>query len=88
MRRHNLVAPAGVGRSFDAVLCRNTLIYFDDDVKRQVQDRLVRAVRPGGLLCLGHSERLIGTGDAATELTRIGVTCFRREIAERRIACP
>ena len=87
VRRHNLAGPTGVGGTFDVVLCRNVLIYFDDDVKRQVQDRLVRAVRPGGLLCLGHSERLLVAGAGTDALPRVGITTFQRDLPGRRLAC-
>ncbi|MDX2194570.1 MAG: protein-glutamate O-methyltransferase CheR [Gemmatimonadales bacterium] len=43
-------------RDFDAVFCRNVLIYFDDASRRGVVDRLYTALRPGGYLFLGHSE--------------------------------
>ena len=87
VRRHNLAGAASVGHAFDAVLCRNVLIYFDDDVKRQVQERLVSAVRPGGILCLGHSERLIAAAPGAEQMARLGTTCFRRDLPGRRVAC-
>ncbi len=43
---------------FDAIFCRNVLIYFDRESRRQVLERLVRHLVPGGLLFLGESENL------------------------------
>lgn len=45
----------------DVVLCRNVLIYFDRDARRQVIERLHHRLRPGGFLLLGHSENLLQT---------------------------
>jgi chemotaxis protein methyltransferase CheR len=43
---------------YDVILCRNLLIYFDDRSRRQAAEGLFDALRPGGFLCLGHSESM------------------------------
>lgn len=43
---------------FDAIFCRNCLIYFDHPTQEKVIRRLVQHLRPGGHLFLGHSEHL------------------------------
>jgi chemotaxis protein methyltransferase CheR len=48
---------------FDAIFLRNVMIYFDVATKRQVVSRLVRHLRPNGLLFIGHSESLNGVSD-------------------------
>jgi chemotaxis protein methyltransferase CheR len=45
---------------FDLILCRNVLIYFDQQRRVQIIDRLLRHLRPGGFFFIGHSERLVG----------------------------
>ncbi len=40
----------------DAVLMRNVMIYFDDDTKRRLLERVRRLVGPGGALLLGGAE--------------------------------
>ncbi|UHC15124.1 protein-glutamate O-methyltransferase CheR [Methylobacterium currus] len=58
--RRNLVDAAGMvqeGR-FDIVFCRNVLIYFDDASRKTAADSLFAALRPGGFLCLGHTESM------------------------------
>lgn len=47
-------------RSFDIVLCANVLIYFKDDIKRQVTSDLYKSLNPGGYLFVGTSETLHG----------------------------
>jgi chemotaxis methyl-accepting protein methylase len=54
---HNLLdAPPIAGA--DLVLCRNTLIYFDEAANRRAQVNLAAALRPGGVLVLGPADTL------------------------------
>lgn len=46
------------GRTFDVVLCRNLLIYLDASTRDALIAAMVRAVPVGGLLMLGHAERV------------------------------
>lgn len=46
--------------SFDAVFCRNVIIYFERPTQERILRRLVDHVRPDGCLVLGHSETLTG----------------------------
>jgi len=55
---HNLVAPGLDPSDCDIVLCRNVLIYFEDERRRQVITRLRRAARPDGLIGVGSTETL------------------------------
>ena len=45
-------------RDFDLIFCRNVLIYFDDASRRQAAENLYDCLRPGGYICLGHSESM------------------------------
>jgi chemotaxis protein methyltransferase CheR len=53
---HNLLTP--IDHSFDLILCRNVLIYFQPDYRAQAERTLTRALKPGGWLFLGPSEVL------------------------------
>ena len=43
---------------FDMIFLRNVMIYFNDATKRDVVERLAKALKPDGFLCIGHSESL------------------------------
>lgn len=43
---------------FDVIFLRNVLIYFDNDTKKHVVERLVTALKPGGHFIISHSETL------------------------------
>jgi len=45
-------------RNFDVVFCRNLLIYFDDASRRDAAQTIYEALKPGGFVCLGHSESM------------------------------
>jgi chemotaxis protein methyltransferase CheR len=45
-------------RDFDIIFCRNVLIYFDDASRRLAAENLYDCLRPGGFICLGHSETM------------------------------
>lgn len=49
---------ANHGSKFDVIFLRNVMIYFDNDTKRKVVDRVAQRLRPGGHLIIGHSESL------------------------------
>jgi chemotaxis protein methyltransferase CheR len=49
---------------FDIVFCRNVLIYFSLELKRNILERIAAAMQPRGYLVLGGSESLAGYSDA------------------------
>jgi chemotaxis protein methyltransferase CheR len=44
--------------SFDVIFCRNLLIYFDEVSSRRAAEAIFDSLRPGGFVCLGHSESM------------------------------
>lgn len=46
---------------FDAIFCRNVMIYFDKQTQQRLVERFWAMLRPGGHLFVGHSESLTGT---------------------------
>jgi chemotaxis protein methyltransferase CheR len=68
-RQFNLLQDfSGLG-TFDAVFCRNVLIYFDQPTKSAVLNRLARSVAPDGYLMLGAAETVVGLTDQFRPLT-------------------
>ena len=53
---------ASLGK-FDIVFCRNVLIYFSAEVKKDILLRIHATLKPGGYLFLGASEALNGLPD-------------------------
>lgn len=42
----------------DVIFCRNLLIYFDDTSRKQAAEYMFDSLRPGGYICLGHTESM------------------------------
>ena len=57
--RHNLISDAPISR-VDLLLCRNTLMYFNAALQRDVVRRLHFSLAPHGYLVLGKVEMLLG----------------------------
>lgn len=60
---------------FDVIFLRNVMIYFSLETKREVIPRLVAALKPGGLLLIGHSESL---NDVSDELRLLAPSVYRK----------
>jgi chemotaxis protein methyltransferase CheR len=56
-RRANLLHGFGEAAGFDVIFCRNVLIYLTDAARAQVTAALAAALRPGGILALGPTDR-------------------------------
>ena len=48
---------------FDAIFCRNVMIYFDKPTQRKVLQKLAPTLRDDGLLFAGHSESFLHSAD-------------------------
>jgi chemotaxis protein methyltransferase CheR len=49
--------------SHDLIMCRNTVIYFAEPVRDELHARLAKALRPGGYLIVGATERVAAAAD-------------------------
>ncbi|MBJ2150759.1 protein-glutamate O-methyltransferase CheR [Paracoccus sp. IB05] len=72
----NLVGDWPIRGPFDAIFCRNVAIYFDKPTQARLWSRFAGLLRPGGLLFIGHSERV--SGPAMNHLVSAGITTYRR----------
>ena len=59
-RQFNLLHDFSQLGVFDLIFCRNVLIYFDQETKTNIFNRLAKAVEPDGFLVLGAAETVIG----------------------------
>lgn len=75
-RYMNFVEPWPVRGPFDAIFCRNVMIYMEEDTQQKVWAALAKVMRPGGYLFIGHSERIGPEFRDRFEL--VGKTTFRR----------
>ena len=94
--KHNLItdpAPPAGESPFDLILCRNVLIYFSAKTVEAVVSSLESALRPGGQLILGASDRLsssaqrlagIAAGPPASITTRAAEAPRRQRTQLRR----
>ncbi|MFS0773514.1 CheR family methyltransferase [Sphingomonas sp. 1P08PE] len=75
-RQLNLLDPWPMQGKFDAIFCRNVMIYFDEPTKARLIERFAELLAPGSFLYIGHSERVIGPATDAFE--PVGNTIYRR----------
>jgi chemotaxis protein methyltransferase CheR len=73
---------APLGR-FDVIFCRNVLLYFDVETRRQVLRRLGAALAPDGFVVLGATESAVGAADFFAPDPRHPAICSPCAPAER-----
>ncbi|AWK87413.1 CheR family methyltransferase [Azospirillum thermophilum] len=71
----NLLEPWPMKGPFDAIFCRNVLIYFDRPGRMKVIDQFARMLPPDRYLFLGHSESLYGV---SSRFRQVGPTIYQR----------
>jgi chemotaxis protein methyltransferase CheR len=71
----NLIGDWPMRRQFQAIFCRNVVIYFEEETQAQVFNRFLPLMSPDARLYIGHSERVCGP--AAQRLETDGVTTYR-----------
>jgi chemotaxis protein methyltransferase CheR len=63
-RQLNLLQDFSHLGKFDVIFCRNVLIYFDQETKVAIFERLAKQMEPDGVLLLGAAESVVGISDA------------------------
>lgn len=74
-RELNLVGPWPFKGPFDAIFCRNVVIYFEESTQIAIWRRFIPMMTPGARLYIGHSERV--NGPAAAALVGDGITTYK-----------
>ena len=63
-RQLNLLQDFSHLGTFDIIFCRNVLIYFDQDTKAKIFERIARMLEPDGVMALGAAESVVGITNA------------------------
>ena len=73
--RHNLLEDNYRLGKFNIIFCRNVLIYFNHEKKKEIVERFAECLTPGGVLILGHAESLYGISE---RFQLISATIYRK----------
>ena len=73
-RELNLIGDWPMKGKFDAIFCRNVVIYFDEPTQERIWSRFAPMLETGGTLYIGHSERVTGPATQVFETT--GLTTY------------
>lgn len=74
-RELNLVKPWPMKGKFDAIFCRNVVIYFEETTQQAIWRRFAPVLNQSGRLYIGHSERV--SGPATESFLGDGITTYR-----------
>lgn len=77
--RHNLLHPLQTPKQYDLIFLRNVLFYYETEKRKQILHNILKHLRPGGYLLVGHSEHL---DSAAFGLTTVQTTIYQKERAK------
>ena len=63
---------------FEAIFCRNVMIYFDEAEQKRLIDKFYRCLNPEGYLFIGHAESLFGLSDKFKMIHLNNGTAYQR----------
>lgn len=66
----NLLSAPAVGR-FDLIVCRNVVIYFEAEAKKEIYQKFYDSLRPGGILFVGGTEIVPQAAQIGFELNHL-----------------
>ncbi len=78
-RQLNLMGPFIGINNMDVILCRYVLIYFDQQTKKQILQKIVKVLNPGGYLFLGATESPIGLPPTMKRTSFGRAVCWKKE---------
>lgn len=59
-----------LNQKFDAIFCRNVMIYFDKPTQHKLLEKFVQMLQPDGLFFAGHSESFFHASELVTSIGR------------------
>ena len=77
----NLIGSWPMKGKFQAIFCRNVVIYFDSKTQESVWSRFLPLMEDGGALYIGHSERV--SGPSEKYFLNDGTTIYRNRMEGR-----
>ena len=78
-KKLNLIGNWPMRGKFDAIFCRNVVIYFENDTQEAIWAKMLPLLDVNGALYIGHSERVSGLAEAG--LRSDGITVYRKRAA-------
>lgn len=75
LKRINVMDPLDFPARFDAIFCRNVLIYFDPVSREVAIKNLLKNLKSGGCLYIGHAETIL---DTRFKLKKLGPSVFQK----------
>jgi chemotaxis protein methyltransferase CheR len=76
-RQLNLLNNFSILGKFDVIFCRNVLIYFQNETKKDILDRLAERTQRDGYLFLGAAETVLGISEAYTRFKECKAAVYR-----------
>lgn len=65
-KKHDLILDS-YEKNFDSIICRNVVIYFNNDIKNQMYSKFSESLKPGGTLFVGATESIYNYRDYGFE---------------------
>lgn len=75
-RRHDLIADS-YPKNYHVIVCRNVMIYFNNDVKESIYQRISESLVPGGLYFSGATETIYNPSQYG--LTKVASFIYRKD---------
>lgn len=68
-KKHDLLVDS-FDSNYDLIICRNVVIYFNEDAKIKLYQKFSSALKKGGILFVGATEQIFNAGDYGLELVK------------------
>ena len=74
----NLLEPYAKLQPFDLIFCRNVLIYFELETKKQILTKLKQVLPPDGYLFLGAAETTMNVDNSFKRISAGKCSCYQK----------